>query len=187
MGCYKKVFLTFTEIFWPIHEPYIGLIRQSPSDNDETAWLGNILSIDNLWTCRGNNTGNRMIPSLEVPLVGNAGQWSVSKSDEYIRDHVLQFIQQSICLPPHINNISQLCIGCHITRWEEDPFSKGAYSGYVLGTEPRHSDAMRQSEWDGRLIFAGEATSDEYEGSVHGALLSGKDASDQVISFLNTC
>jgi hypothetical protein len=30
------------------------------------------------------------------------------------------------------------------------------------------------SQWDGRLIFAGEGTIVEYEGSVHAALFSGK-------------
>jgi hypothetical protein len=51
-----------------------------------------------------------------------------------------------------------------------------------LGALSRHVDELRCPEWDGRLVIAGEATIVEYEGSVHAALFSGKNAAESVHS-----
>jgi hypothetical protein len=53
-----------------------------------------------------------------------------------------------------------------------------------LGALSRHVDELRCPEWDGRLVFAGEATLLEYEGSVHAALFSGKNAAKIVHSHV---
>ena len=196
MGAYKKVFLTFSSIFWPVQEPFIGLIlckefgkHDNDIEFDPTVFVGNYMQIDNFWAKHG-------IPSMEVTLVGDGAAWSSGRSDDEIRNVVLEFIQKAmfgnagcryqegINIDTHNNhdNISSLCVGCHVTRWEEDKYSKGAYSGYVLGTNEQHVQDLGASEWDGTLLFAGEATNSSYEGTVHAALLSGKDVSIQVMS-----
>ncbi len=178
MGCYKKVFLTFSKIFWPISEPFIGVIRKRVHSSDPSAWLGNNLLIDNLWARNG-------IPCFEVVLVGSTAETCVSKSDEFICDNIIRFLQQG--LPNEKMNcppINELLVDCHVTRWEEDKFSRGAYSGYVLGTQLHHSEALAAPEWNGKLIFAGESNVPEFEGSVHAAIMSGDEASKKVISFL---
>jgi hypothetical protein len=43
---------------------------------------------------------------------------------------------------------------------------------------------LRCPEWGGRLIFAGEGTIVEYEGSVHAALFSGKNAAESIHSHV---
>jgi len=85
--------------------------------------------------------------------------------------------------------LRECCVNCHVTRWEEDTFSKGAYSGFQLGTMDWHCAELSRSEWDGHLIFAGEATHQEYEGSVHAALLSGVEGAKKIVSVvpLKTC
>jgi monoamine oxidase len=59
-----------------------------------------------------------------------------------------------------------------VTRWRTDPYSLGAYSTPGLRTRPADFDSLAEPV-DGRVLFAGEATSREYFGYVHGALASG--------------
>jgi monoamine oxidase len=171
MGSYKKVFLTFDHIFWSVNEAMLGMVRKSTETNSDDP-LGNYLLFDNLWARDG-------IPCLEAVLVGAPGHWFAHKSDEVIRDAVLNFMQEAMGLE---SDIRVLCTGSHTTRWEEDPFSRGAYSHMCLGALSRHVDELRCPEWGGRLIFAGEGTIVEYEGSVHAALFSGKNAAESIHS-----
>jgi polyamine oxidase len=71
-------------------------------------------------------------------------------------------------------------IGALITRWGRDPFSHGAYSFPAVGSTPDDRDALSSSVGE-RVFFAGEATSREYFGTVHGAYLSGVRAAEEVM------
>jgi monoamine oxidase len=59
-----------------------------------------------------------------------------------------------------------------ITHWRQDPFSLGSYSYLAYGSSPESFDALAAPVGD-RLFFAGEATSRDYNATVHGAYLSG--------------
>ena len=59
-----------------------------------------------------------------------------------------------------------------VTRWRDDPFSRGSYSYLPIGASPDDMRALGAPESE-RLLFAGEATVPEAYGTVHGALLSG--------------
>ncbi len=64
-----------------------------------------------------------------------------------------------------------------VTAWRGDPWVKGAYSAArpgTVGQRPRLAEAI-----DGRLFFAGEATSSEFFATAHGAYLSGIRAADE--------
>ena len=67
-------------------------------------------------------------------------------------------------------------IGHQISRWRQDPFAQGAYSFQPAGTKAATRSKLFGSDWEGRLIFAGEATSHDYPGTVHGALMTGRAA-----------
>lgn len=173
MGRYKKVLLVFDRIFWPADPPFIGLTR-TPVDGADNA-LGDSLVIDNLWARGG-------LPCFEAILVGDAGEWATHRPDTEIQQRVLDFVQNSFQIDP--TELSSWCIACHITRWEEDLYSRGAYASLSLGALPRHVSAMQESEWAGALVFAGDATIDGFEGSVHAALLSGENAANNISDFL---
>ena len=67
--------------------------------------------------------------------------------------------------------------------WQSDPFSRGAYSYGGVGAD----DAQRTlgSPVDNILFFAGEATDTSgYNGTVHGAILSGHRAAEEILSSL---
>jgi monoamine oxidase len=180
MGSYKKVFLNFDRIFWPPEPAFLGMVRRllkpqyDPHDDDADP-LGNCLLFDNLWASRG-------IPCIEAVLFGKAGNWATHREDEEIRDAVLNFMRDAMGRNDSLHNY---CRHCHVTRWEEDPYSRGAYSSVALNALERHVQELRRPEWDGTLIFAGEATISEFEGSVHAALLSGRNAAEKVSAVLN--
>jgi len=59
------------------------------------------------------------------------------------------------------------------SSWGTDPFSLGAYSGWVVGSSPDDNRAFQTPLAD-RLFFAGEHTSHDYPSTTHGAWLSGE-------------
>ena len=70
-------------------------------------------------------------------------------------------------------------LGYKITRWGKNPFSFGSYSFIGIGSTPKDCDTLAKSI-KSKIIFAGEHTNSRYVGTVHGAYLSGLNASAQV-------
>jgi monoamine oxidase len=62
-----------------------------------------------------------------------------------------------------------------VTRWDADPFVRGAYS-FVRPGDADARVALAQPLADGRLLFAGEACHNGMAGTVAGAWISGQDA-----------
>ena len=67
-----------------------------------------------------------------------------------------------------------------VTRWRSDPFAGGSYSYLAVDATPDDRMALA-APVAGRLFFAGEATSADFPATVHGALLSGARAADEVL------
>jgi len=68
------------------------------------------------------------------------------------------------------------------SRWAHDPFARGSYSHAL----PGHADkrAVLAAPVDGRLFFAGEATSPGFFSTAHGARDSGERAADEILAIL---
>ena len=66
------------------------------------------------------------------------------------------------------------------SRWAHDPFARGSYSHAL----PGHADkrAALAAPVDGRLFFAGEATSPNFFSTAHGARDSGERAAREVVA-----
>lgn len=64
-------------------------------------------------------------------------------------------------------------VGAQITRWRQDIHARGSYSFVPVGGTPKDRQALAGSDWQGRLWFAGEATSPLQGATSHGALTSG--------------
>lgn len=165
-GIYKKVFITFDDIFWSSMEPLLGLLRSKEQSDD----LGQYLLMYNLWA-------RSSIPCLEAVLCGNSGKWAVGRSDDEIRRAVLRFMEDSLGM----SDLDARCISCHVTRWEEDPLTLGSYSSFRLQTLERHIDVFQEPLWGGDLIIAGEFTESDHQGSVQAALMSGERAGQQAL------
>jgi monoamine oxidase len=75
------------------------------------------------------------------------------------------------------SNITKHVVRHLVTAWRGDPWVKGAYSAArpgTVGQRARLAEAI-----DGRLFFAGEATSSEFFATAHGAYLSGIKAAEE--------
>ena len=70
-------------------------------------------------------------------------------------------------------------INVAITRWRTEEFSRGSYSYLSLDNLPGNRELLA-AHVDGKLFFAGEATSSSNPATVHGALMSGRDAAAAV-------
>ena len=66
-----------------------------------------------------------------------------------------------------------------ITRWRSDPWAHGSYSYVPAGSSFAEHAALGEPVGD-KLFFAGEATSEDYPATVHGAYLSGVRAARQI-------
>ena len=71
-------------------------------------------------------------------------------------------------------------VGSHQVQWESDPWSRGGYAIF----DPAFPPAMRDwlSRPAGRLFFAGEHTSGQWQGYMNGAAQSGADAALAVMA-----
>jgi monoamine oxidase len=67
------------------------------------------------------------------------------------------------------------------SRWAHDPFARGSYSHAL----PGHADkrAVLAAPVDGRLFFAGEATSPGFFSTAHGARDSGERAAGEILAL----
>jgi monoamine oxidase len=66
------------------------------------------------------------------------------------------------------------------SRWAHDPFARGSYSHALPGHAGKR--AVLAAPVDGRLFFAGEATSPNFFSTAHGARDSGERAADEVLA-----
>jgi len=63
-------------------------------------------------------------------------------------------------------------VSVHLTRWSQDPFSRGSYSGLPMGASNKQRTALCVPVNDA-VYFAGEATDIHDYGTIHGAYFSG--------------
>jgi monoamine oxidase len=66
------------------------------------------------------------------------------------------------------------------SRWAQDPFARGSYSHALPGHAGKR--AVLAAPVDGRLFFAGEATSPNFFSTAHGARDSGERAAGEVVA-----
>jgi monoamine oxidase len=76
--------------------------------------------------------------------------------------------------------LGELLEAAHLHNWQTDPFSRGAYS--YIPVNAMDAPERLAAPVEDALFFAGEATAtDGFEGTVHGAIATGKRAAREVI------
>ncbi|WP_156101812.1 flavin monoamine oxidase family protein [Tepidicaulis marinus] len=160
MGLLNKCLLRFDKIHWPEGPDWIG-------------WLGEPPGLWAEWVS--------LSPSLGVPvLMGfNAGDQAAETESLSDRDTVAS---AHTALKAMFGTRFPAPRGAQITRWGKDPFSLGSYSFNAVGTNGTTRRALFGAEWEGQLWFAGEATMADYFGTAHGALLSGEQVAEAILS-----
>ncbi|MFM7445149.1 MAG: flavin monoamine oxidase family protein [Tabrizicola sp.] len=154
MGLLNKCWLRFEKVAWP-------------TDVDWIEWLGPKDGYWSQWLSLAQATGE---PVLLAFHAGDQARETEKLTDAEMLENATAALQTMF--GPGF----PAPIGTQITRWSEDPFAKGAYSFNAIGSTPATRQSLAGADWEGRLVFAGEAAEPDYWGTAHGALISGRTA-----------
>mmetsp|Transcript_2827 Transcript_2827/g.5360 ORF Transcript_2827/g.5360 Transcript_2827/m.5360 type:complete len:378 (+) Transcript_2827:883-2016(+) len=157
MGVLNKLFLVFDKCYWPEDQYSFAYINKK---KDERASM--IL--------------NLMVSHKRPVLVFMCGGQSGKQLEQMSEEEAQRWAM------PHIRNLFEIegqkipePTKVVMTRWNQDPYSYGAYSIQKFGM-PGDAREVLQKPVDDRLFFAGEATSPHFWGCVHGSYVSGLQA-----------
>lgn len=106
---------------------------------------------------------------VEIATGGRVAEWMERSGEQATIAFILEKLRQVAgrkAVPEPARRI--------VSAWDGDAWIKGAYSCARPGAADQRPILARPI--DGRIFFAGEATSSEYYASVHGACLSGREA-----------
>jgi monoamine oxidase len=156
MGTYDKVFLRFPSRFWG--DSWV-IRQQGPAGVDWHSWydMSRVTGAPVLAALVGG-AGARRLETLPDAMVVDEGVVALRK-----------MFGASVPRPEAFR----------ITRWAEDPFSRGSYSYLHVGASPDDHDLLGTPS--GRVQLAGEATWSDDPATVHGALLSGLRAAGRLL------
>ena len=158
MGVFNKIFLKFDSVFWDQDYELIGYMG-----SEDEAWP----EIVNFHKIAG-------LPLLLAFSAGKAGERNELRGDvelvACLMDCLRKMYGQGVPEPT----------GHLVTRWNQDPFSLGSYSYVPVGSK---QSLRRQigAPVENRVFFAGEATSQFFPSTVHGAFLSGVRAAYEIM------
>ncbi|XP_075670825.1 protein FLOWERING LOCUS D [Castanea sativa] len=156
-GLLNKVAMLFPHVFWGTDLDTFGHLCDEPSRRGEFF----------LFYSYGTVAGGPLLIAL---VAGEAAHKFESMPPTDAVTRVLQILK-GIYEPQGINVPEPIQTVC--TRWGGDPFSLGSYSNVAVGASGDDYDILAESVGDGRLFFAGEATTRRYPATMHGAFLSG--------------
>lgn len=158
MNAFEKVFLSWPERFW---DPDVYAIRRQ---GEAGAW----------WHSWYDLTALHGTPTLLTFAAGPAAVATRAWSDDEIVASVLAALRDLYDDVPTPS-------GVHVTRWQDDPFSRGSYAYLVPGAEPSVHEALATPIGGGVLHLAGEATWGEDPATVTAALCSGHRAAERIL------
>jgi monoamine oxidase len=158
MGLLNKCWLRFDRVRWP-------------DDVDWIEWLG---PRDGVWA-----QWVSLAPSLGAPLLLGFNAGSQAREVEAL-DDAGTTAEAHAALRAMFGSAFPAPLGAQVTRWSRDPLAGGSYSFNAVGTSAATRAALAGTDWDGRLVLAGEAAEPDRFGTAHGALLSGLAAAEMI-------
>jgi Flavin containing amine oxidoreductase/Cyclic nucleotide-binding domain len=141
----------FDEPFWPRDQYAFGCIGR-PVEESPTCIL-------NLWK---THRVAALVLSVGGPLARAVEAWPEGSVRTWTVDVVRHVSGSAAPEPRRLER----------TRWQADPFARGAYSYIAMGATPADLDVLAEPV-DGRLFFAGEATVRQHWATAHSAYVSG--------------
>ncbi|RLK52627.1 flavin monoamine oxidase family protein [Microbacterium telephonicum] len=158
MNEFEKVFLRFDEAFWDAD--VYALRVQGPAGLSWHSWY-------DLTALHGT-------PTLLTFAAGPTAALIRDRSDEQVADDVLAALRRlygdAVTTPTSV----------HVTRWRDDPYSRGSYAYLAVGGRPEDHDALA-TPVGGVLHLAGEATWTDDPATVTAALMSGHRAAERIL------
>jgi hypothetical protein len=159
MGVLDKVILVFDTPFWNDTD---FISREMPDLSGE-------------WSIYLNNNKTIGVPALVALNAADTARFIELKTDEDILSEVMAVLREMY--GSDIPDPSEY----YVTRWASDPWACGSYSYYATSNEKNITAVL--AEPVGRLLFAGEATS-QYPATVLGAYMSGLREGERVGTLL---
>ncbi|KAJ4834640.1 hypothetical protein Tsubulata_020208 [Turnera subulata] len=169
-GLLNKVAMLFPYVFWETDLDTFGHLT------DDSSSRGEFFLFYSYATVSGG-------PLLLALVAGEAAHKFESMPPTDAVTQVLQILKgiyepKGITVPEPIQTVC--------TRWGSDPFTLGSYSNVAVGASGDDYDILAESVGDGRLFFAGEATTRRYPATMHGAFLSGLREAANMAHFAST-
>lgn len=159
MGVMNKCYLRFPRQFWPKEPDMLGFISSRKGEWLEWLNVQRYLGEPVLLGFNAGGFGTQLEKLGELDVVASAMR------------ALREMFGSNVAEP----------IAYRVTRWGNDPFARGSYSYLPVGATGDDYDLMAQPV-DNRLFFAGEATSREFPGTVHGAFLSGVREAERMLA-----
>jgi polyamine oxidase len=161
IGTYTKIFFQFNETFWPTDTQFF-LYAHPTMRGYYTSWQ----SLSTEGFLPGSNI-------LIATLVDEQSYRVEAQDDETTKAEAMAVLRQMF---PDINVPEPTAF--MYPRWTQTPWSYGSYSNWPAGTTLEMHQNLRANV--GRLYFAGEATSAEYFGYLHGAWFEGQEVGQRI-------
>ncbi|KAL8850499.1 MAG: hypothetical protein Q9221_004547 [Calogaya cf. arnoldii] len=167
MGTYTKIFLQFPpdQVFWNTSLQYLLY-----ADPTERGYYPIFQSLD----------GEGFLPGsgiIFVTVVQSQSYVVESQDDQITKDQVLAVLRNMF----GAQNVPEP-IAFMYPRWSLEPWAYGSYSNWPPGTTLEMHQNLRANV--GRLYFAGEATSAQYFGFLHGAWVEGKNVGEKIAGLI---
>ncbi len=164
-GSFNKVFLEFTE-------PLPFTLHQASESISDFYWH------DGHWFNILNLTKIYHKPIYLMLFGGTQSEYIDHATDDDVWNFIYTGLNQTF------SNIPKTTKNIIITRWGADQQSYGSFSFPTPLHSPQLVETLKQPI-ENRLFFIGEHCSSKYTGTVHGAYLSGQEASDKIMGHHN--
>ena len=177
MGTAMRVVLRFRRRFWET-------IAVSTSSRDKKALGGmGFLFSDDEWFPTWWTTEPRKSPIITGWAPFRAGARLSGQNESFVIDHGLSSLGRLLQVSPA--QLREEFEAAYFHDWQNDPFSRGAYSyGKVGAVEAQQGLGAPLED---TLFFAGEATDvSGNNGTVHGAIASGQRAAAEILRTTST-
>lgn len=165
-GAVRKVLLRFREAFWEEEGFFESRLPRGARDLARTvSFLHHAAGAFPTWW----TAAPRQVPVLTAWAGGPAAQALANLAEPAIADRALDALSRMVGVPRARLDLQLEGWATH--DWQEDPFSRGAYTYVAVGGREAPTRLARPVR--GTLFFAGEATSEDETGTVAGAIASG--------------
>ena len=165
MGTYTKVFYQFNESFWG-NDTQFFLYASPTTRGYYPVWQ----SLEPDGFIPGSNI-------IFATVVGDQSYRIEAQDDETTKAEGLAVLRQMFPDAEIPEPTAFL-----YPRWSLEPWSYGSYSNWPVGTTLENHENLRANVE--RLYFAGEHTSAEYFGFLHGAWFEGREAGEKIAGLI---
>lgn len=161
MGTVNKFLLTWEKPFWDTDKQYIGY---TPQVKGKYNYFLNVKKFSNK-------------NALITFAFGNYSVKSEQMTDEQVIEEIMSHLKS--IYGKNIPNPTNMLR----TKWNSNPYTFGSYS-FATNNSKSNEFEIFEEPIDNKVFFAGEHTSVEYRGTVHGAYLSGIREAKKIIKNL---